>query len=161
MTVSISNSFDTSIYQELEPIIENGFKKIEDQPGFSLGLTRTKSIEVALKILKNGKPETRMISLYQHRWSWLTFIPLLLFGTLFGAIYLINHRQKSTYSREKTIELIRKSLNTLTNDPNLTDSQLLSCVITANTANSSFSSSGYWIFFKDFSTKLCSYNFTR
>ncbi|MCP5504560.1 MAG: hypothetical protein H7A41_05335 [Chlamydiales bacterium] len=61
-TVVISDS----IYEELYPEIQEGLKRVETKDSFYEGLTRLKTVEIAIEILKNGEKQTVTKELYQH-----------------------------------------------------------------------------------------------
>jgi|GEM_PF-6858772 hypothetical protein len=148
-----------SIYENLLPEIECGLEKIEEDPAFLQERTRTSTIEIALTVLKNGKTTTYKKILHQHHWSWLTFGLSILGAPIIPLLYLHYHGYRSTYSKEKTLDLIRDGFKELLTHESITDSDLLNCVIVTNTANPSFFSWGYWLFFKDLSTEICSHSF--
>ena len=149
-----------SAYEDLLPEIESGLSKIEDDPAFLQGQTRTSTIEIALRVLKNGLTKTYNIKIHQHNWSWLKFGLSFLGAPLAPILYQYYHYYRSTYSKEKTLDLIRDGFKELLIIENIADSDLLNCVIVVNTANRSFFSSGYWSFFEDSSKEICSHSFT-
>lgn len=128
------------------PEIETCLKKIEENPAFRLGNSRTRSVEIALRVLKNQKECTINKTTYQHEWSWL-ICALSAFTGL--PIYSVWHHYWTGYSKEKTLDLIKTTLTELLAQEDVIDSDLLSCVIKVNVAHFSFSSWGYWMFFKD------------
>ena len=116
-------------YDEMMPEIETCLKKIEENPAFRLGNSRTRSVEIALRVLKNQKECTINKTTYQHEWSWL-ICALSAFTGL--PIYSVWHHYWTGYSKEKTLDLIKTTLTELLAQEDVIDSDLLSCVIKVN-----------------------------
>lgn len=155
-----SVSFDiNSIYEEILPEIENGLRHVEKDPEFKLGITRTKTIEIALRVLKNGEAHTYYKTLHQHQWSWSKFACCFLGAPLIPILYQQYHYYRSTYSKEKTLNLIQEAFKDLLINSDVSSRDLLNCVVTVNTANQSFFSRGYWFCFKDSSQKFAPISF--
>ena len=105
-----SIAISDSIYEELSPEIQTGLKRVEAKDAFYEGLTRLKTVEIAIEILKNGEVRTVTKELYQHEWSWAKFGFSCILAPIGPIIYQQCHYISSTYSREKAENLIKNRL---------------------------------------------------
>lgn len=157
-TVVISDS----IYEELYPEIQEGLKRVETKDSFYEGLTRLKTVEIAIEILKNGEKQTVTKELYQHEWSWAKFGLSCLLAPIGPVIYQQYHYMSSTYSREKAENLIKRSIKELVLSEEFSKEEIVQCAIKVNTADSKlFNRGGYWSGFEDKQETLCNHNFRK
>ena len=146
-----------SVYNDLYPQIKEGLERIESKPSFympfvSVG-SRLKTVEVSMEILKNGERANVSKTLYQHEWSCWKDLLLPLYRT--------DHYFKTSYSREKAQQLIKKTIHTLVTTENLAKENIVNCAIKVNTADQKVFAWDYWFGYKDAQENICSYTFAR
>ena len=181
MDIQITDS-DDNIYGELRSKVEDGLVEIEGNP--ESWDTKLKSVEIALTVLKNGVEQTVNMERYKsHCWNYkadvlrvlgpaaLTLllrapqiISVITFfaGVVLNKTYKMWYNDSCRYSNIGAQILIRKTFNDLLKDDQVINSNLLKCTIKVNTANRNYEYLlDYWTFFKDYSTEVCSHDFSR
>lgn len=98
-----------SLYKEMLPETNEILSQIAEDPEFCAH-TRIKTVEVALKVLRNGEPYFYRQIVHQHKWSWPIFILLLPFAPIAPALYIVYHSYQQSYSSQKIHDLVKKGL---------------------------------------------------
>lgn len=162
MCEAVSSQFSdvNTMFESLILDIEEGLQEVEENPEFTKGVTRLKSVKVTLAFFKNQQITFVSKTLSQHEWSWKTFALTFLVPIIGPTLYIVNHKHSTIYSRENTHALVKQALNELIISETRINTDLISCSVRVNSANHSlFSTGGYWLHYKN-SSKEISHVFT-